>query len=37
MTEKAIIACAVTGSIHNPTMTLLLPSTPDEIARHSFR
>ena len=29
--EKAIITCAVTGSIHVPTMSPHLPITPDEI------
>jgi uncharacterized protein (DUF849 family) len=31
-TRKVIITCAVTGSIHTPTMTPYLPVTPDEIA-----
>ena len=30
---KVIITCAVTGSIHTPTMSPHLPITPDEIAR----
>jgi len=30
--RKVIITCAVTGSIHTPSMTEYLPSTPDEIA-----
>jgi uncharacterized protein (DUF849 family) len=29
--EKIIITCAVTGSIHTPTMSPYLPLTPDEI------
>ncbi len=29
--RKVIITCAVTGSIHTPTMTPYLPITPDEI------
>ena len=29
---KVIITCAVTGSIHTPSMTQYLPITPDEIA-----
>lgn len=33
--RKVIITCAVTGSIHTPTMTPYLPITPDEIARAS--
>ena len=34
MTERrrVIISCAVTGSIHTPTMSPYLPVTPDEIA-----
>jgi uncharacterized protein (DUF849 family) len=32
MTEPVIITCAVTGSIHTPTMSQHLPITPDEIA-----
>ena len=31
-TRKVIITCAVTGSIHTPTMTPYIPITPDEIA-----
>jgi uncharacterized protein (DUF849 family) len=34
--RKVIITCAVTGSIHTPTMTPFLPLTPDEIARASI-
>ncbi len=30
--RKVIITCAVTGSIHTPTMTPYLPITPSEIA-----
>ncbi|MFQ5566112.1 MAG: 3-keto-5-aminohexanoate cleavage protein, partial [Paracoccaceae bacterium] len=30
--NKVIITCAVTGSIHTPTMSPHLPVTPDEIA-----
>lgn len=30
--EKVIITCAVTGSIHTPSMSPWLPVTPDEIA-----
>ncbi len=33
--RKVIITCAVTGSIHTPTMTPYLPLTPDEIAKDS--
>ena len=32
MAKKVIITCAVTGSIHTPTMTEHLPITPSEIA-----
>ncbi len=31
--NKVIITCAVTGSIHTPSMSPHLPITPDEIAR----
>ena len=34
--NKTIITCAVTGSIHTPTMSPHLPVTPDEIARESI-
>ena len=30
---KAIITCAVTGSVHTPSMSPYLPITPDEIAQ----
>src|SRR5512134_1076016 len=30
--HKVIITCAVTGSIHTPTMSPHLPVTPDEVA-----
>ena len=33
--SKVIITCAVTGSIHTPTMSPYLPLTPDEIAADS--
>ena len=32
MPNKVIISCAVTGSIHTPTMSEFLPITPDQIA-----
>ena len=35
-TNKVIITCAVTGSIHTPTMSPHLPITPDEIADASI-
>ncbi|HEY7687336.1 MAG TPA: 3-keto-5-aminohexanoate cleavage protein [Dongiaceae bacterium] len=31
--RKVVITCAVTGSIHTPTMTPYLPITPDEVAQ----
>jgi len=34
--EKVIISCAVTGSIHTPTMSDALPITPSEIAEQSI-
>ncbi len=34
--RKVIITCAVTGSIHTPTMTPYLPITPDEVAQASI-
>lgn len=36
MARKVIITCAVTGSIHTPTMSPYLPVTPAEIARESI-
>ena len=33
---KVIITCAVTGSIHTPTMSPYLPLTPDEVARQAI-
>jgi uncharacterized protein (DUF849 family) len=33
---KVIISCAVTGSIHTPSMSVHLPVTPDEIARQAI-
>ena len=34
--NKVVITCAVTGSIHTPTMTPYLPLTPDEVATQSI-
>jgi len=34
--RKVIITCAVTGSVHTPTMTPHLPITPDQIAQESI-
>ena len=36
MDNKVIISCAVTGSIHTPTMSPHLPFTPEDIARHAI-
>lgn len=36
MAKKVIITCAVTGSIHTPTMSPHLPITPDEVAKESI-
>ena len=36
LSKKVIITCAVTGSVHTPTMTPYLPVTPDDIARESI-
>src|SRR3974390_1609761 len=33
---KVVITCAVTGSIHTPTMSPHLPLTPDEVARDAI-
>src|SRR5258708_40376306 len=33
---KVIITCAVTGSIHTPTMSPHLPLTPDEVASQAI-
>ncbi|RVA86442.1 3-keto-5-aminohexanoate cleavage protein, partial [Mesorhizobium sp. M7A.F.Ca.US.006.04.2.1] len=30
--RKVIITCAVTGSVHTPSMSPYLPVTPDQIA-----
>ena len=34
--RKVIISCAVTGSVHTPSMSPYLPATPDEIARQAM-
>lgn len=36
MTDKVIISCAVTGSVHTPTMSPYLPLTPDQIAAQAI-
>ena len=33
--SKTIISCAITGSVHTPTMSPYLPCTPEEITEHS--
>jgi uncharacterized protein (DUF849 family) len=35
-TDKVIISCAVTGSVHTPAMSPYLPLTPDDIARQAI-
>ena len=35
-TDKVIISCAVTGSVHTPTMSPHLPVTPDQIAEQAI-
>src|SRR5499426_4796352 len=34
--DKVIISCAITGSIHTPTMSDALPVTPDQIAEQAI-
>src|SRR6202048_1575748 len=34
--NKVIITCAITGSIHTPTMSEALPVTPDQIAHQAI-
>src|SRR6267154_2778624 len=34
--NKVIISCAITGSVHTPTMSAALPITPDEIAAEAI-
>lgn len=36
MSDKVIITCAVTGSIHTPSMSPHLPVTPEEIAKQAI-
>jgi Uncharacterized conserved protein len=36
MSNKRIVNCAITGSIHSPTMSPYLPYTPEDIARHAI-
>jgi uncharacterized protein (DUF849 family) len=35
-TSKVIISCALTGSVHTPTMSPYLPITPDQIAEQAI-
>jgi len=37
MKEKIVVTCAVTGSIHTPTMSEYLPITPQQIADEAVR
>src|SRR6476661_8909531 len=34
--DKVIISCAVTGSVHTPSMSQYLPLTPDQIAEQAI-
>ena len=36
LANKVVITCAVTGSIHTPTMSDALPITPNEIAEQAI-
>jgi uncharacterized protein (DUF849 family) len=36
MAQSVIISCAITGSLHVPSMSPHLPITPDEIASESI-
>src|SRR5438105_3758783 len=36
LANKVIISCAITGSIHTPTMSDALPITPDQIAEQAI-
>ncbi len=36
MPRKVIITCAITGSIHTPSMSPYLPYTPDDIAKQAI-
>ena len=35
--DKVIISCAITGSVHTPSMSPYLPVTPDEIAQQAIQ
>jgi len=34
--DKVIISCAVTGSVHTPSMSPYLPLSPDDIAQQAI-
>ena len=34
--NKVIVTCALTGSVHTPTMSEYLPITPEEIAQQAI-
>ncbi|MDT7835085.1 3-keto-5-aminohexanoate cleavage protein [Aquabacterium sp. OR-4] len=36
MSDKVIISCAITGSVHTPTMSPHLPLTPEQIAQQAI-
>src|SRR2546423_12892206 len=36
LANKVVISCAITGSIHTPTMSDALPITPDQIATQAI-
>jgi len=36
MSMKRIVTCAITGSIHSPTMSEHFPATPQDIAQHAI-
>src|SRR5271155_2188318 len=36
MADKVILTCAITGSIHTPSMSPYLPLTPEDIARQAI-
>lgn len=36
MSKKRIISCAITGSIHSPSMSPYLPVTPEQIAQNAI-
>src|SRR3954466_7288188 len=36
MKRKVIISCAVTGSVHTPSMSDFLPVTPEQIAQNAI-